>query len=98
MKIKTLVRRIRQLERERTAASERAEQEWQMRFIRESMADKELTDLVYPLVKVQLKHGFDSPEAEAAYERIKDDFERIIDARYPWVFEEESMESSTSGL
>jgi len=95
MKIKALERRIRQLERERAEAREQAAQEWQMRFIRESMADKELTDLMYPLVQTQIKYGFDSLEAEAAYDEIKDEYERILETRYPWTLEEDLPEPTS---
>jgi len=82
MDLRRLERRVREVEQMRINAAECAERDWTMRFLQASMGDSELDELTRTHALLQAQHGIDSPEAKAEFERIRKDFERIIEERY----------------
>jgi len=92
MSVRRLERRLRELEQERVTAQRNAERAWELRYFRETMADVDIDKLMRPLALAQAYYGIDSPEAHAEFEKVKDEFERILDERYPWVFENLELE------
>jgi len=95
MDLRRLERRVREVEQMRINAAECAERDWTMRFLRASMGDKELDALTRPLAELQARHGPDSPEAQAELERIRADYDRIIETRYASFLDEPPPEDAS---
>jgi len=87
MSVRRLERRLRELEQQREDARRHAERAWILKYLQETIGDKDLDELMRPVALAQAYHGIDSPEAKAEGEKVKDAVMRILDERYPWVFE-----------
>jgi len=85
------VGQLREVEQVRANERHEAERAWMLRFIQETMGDTDIDELMRPVALAQAYHGIDSPEAEAEYEKVNDAFDRILEERYPWVFENLEM-------
>jgi len=84
MNIRQLERRVREAEKRKREAAEEAERDWERRFVMATLQpiDTELDELTRTHALLQAQHGIDSPEAKAEFDRIRKDFERIIEERY----------------
>jgi len=63
-----------------------------LKYFHATIGDEDLDRLMRPVAEAQAYHGIDSPEAHAEYDKVKDEFERILEERYPWVFENLELE------